>query len=235
MGNLQRIARAAGEWNMTAPLKFDTRPPKLLAAAAAAALSLLFVVVYGGCNWITAHRSGVGTWYYAWERYIPFVPVMIVPYMSLDLFFVAAPFLCTSRGELRLLARRIVFVILVAGVCFLLMPLRMGILIPQAEGWTGALFKLLHGFDQPTNLFPSLHIALQTILAVLYARHTRGLLRTASNTWFTLIGLSTLLTYQHHVVDVIGGFGLAMIAFGLFRARAGAAGMLIRPAMAGNS
>ena len=38
----------------------------------------------------------VGTWVFAWERLIPFVPLMIVPYMSIDLFFVAAPFLCTD-------------------------------------------------------------------------------------------------------------------------------------------
>ena len=57
-----------------------------------------FIVVYGACNWITAHRGDVGTWYYEWERRIPFVPVMIVPYMSIDLFFITAPFLCQSLG-----------------------------------------------------------------------------------------------------------------------------------------
>jgi membrane-associated phospholipid phosphatase len=57
-------------------------------------------------------------------------------------------------------------------------------------------------------LLPSLHIALRTILAELYARHTRGLLRAASNIWFVLIGLSAVLTYQHHVMDVVAGFGL---------------------------
>jgi protein-tyrosine phosphatase len=62
--------------------------------------------------------------------------------------------------------------------------------------------------DQPYNLLPSLHIALRTILADLYERHTRGLLRQASNLWFVLIGLSAVLTYQHHVMDVVAGFAL---------------------------
>jgi len=35
--------------------------------------------------------------------------------------------------------------------------------------------------------------------------------------WFFLIGLSPLLTYQHHVVDIVGGFVLAGYCFYLFR------------------
>src|SRR5262245_31673750 len=98
----------------------------MMAAAARASvlLSLLFLVVYGACNWITAQRTDVGTWYFAWERYIPFVPLMIIPYMSIDLFFVAAPFLCSDAQELRTFTRRISWAIVVAGVCFLALPLR---------------------------------------------------------------------------------------------------------------
>jgi hypothetical protein len=35
--------------------------------------------------------------------------------------------------------------------------------------------------------------------------------------WFVLIGLSPLLTYQHHVIDIVGGFVLAGYCFYLFR------------------
>jgi membrane-associated phospholipid phosphatase len=66
-------------------------------------------------------------------------------------------------------------------------------------------------------LFPSLHIAFRTILAALYAKHTKGVIRLASHVWFILIGFSTLLTYQHHFVDIVGGFVLAAICFYLFR------------------
>jgi len=194
-----------------------SRPSKLSAAANSALLSLLFVIVYGSCSWITAHRSDVGTWYYAWERYIPFVPILIVPYMSIDLFFVCGPFLCQSRDELRVLAQRTTFAILVAGACFLLIPLRLSAVRPQPHDWTAVIFNFLHGFDQPYNLFPSLHITLRTILADLYAKHTRGVIRFASHVWFSLIGFSTLLTYQHHFVDIVGGFVLAAICFYLFR------------------
>jgi protein-tyrosine phosphatase/membrane-associated phospholipid phosphatase len=141
---------------------------------------------------------------------------MIIPYMSIDLFFVAAPFLCRSEQELYTLAKRITFAILMAGACFLLFPLRFAFERPPASGWLGVVFNAFRGFDQPFNLLPSLHIALRTILAVLYAQHTRGVLRLSSHIWFSLIGLSTVLTYQHHVVDVLGGFVLAAYCFYLF-------------------
>ena len=176
-------------------------------------LSVLFVVVYGLTSWITSLRSDVGTWYYAWERLIPFVPLMIIPYMSIDLFFVAGPFLCRDRRELRLLSRRIVLAILVAGVCFLVYPLQLAVERPTASGWIGVIWNWFKGLDRPYNLLPSLHITLRTILADLYVRHTRGVTRLATHVWFSLIGFSTLLTYQHHTVDVIGGFILATFCF----------------------
>jgi membrane-associated phospholipid phosphatase len=185
----------------------------LRAFAYAIGLSLLFMVVYGGTSWITSLRSDVGTWYYSWERYIPFVPLMIIPYMSIDLFFFAAPFLCSSERELSLFSKRITLGILVAGCCFLVYPLRLAVERPAIGGWLGVIWDWFIGMDRPYNLLPSLHITLRTLLADTYARHTRGLLRVAASVWFSLIGFSTLLMHQHHVVDVIGGFILAAACF----------------------
>ena len=180
--------------------------------------SLLFLLVYPTCNWITSLRTDVGTWYYAWERYIPFVPIMIIPYMSIDLFFVAAPFLCRDCQERRVYAWRMTLAILTAGMFFLVMPLKLAVPRPEATGWLGELFSQFLAMDKPYNLCPSMHIALRTILADLYARHSRGmLLRVLSDVWFSLIGFSTLLTHQHHVVDVIGGFMLAFVCMYLVR------------------
>lgn len=204
MGHIHRVRSAA-------------RSEVMRSAAASAALSLLFIVVYGGCSWVTAQRTDVGILFFEWERHIPFIPAMIVPYMSIDLFFVGAPFLCADREERRLLSLRISFAILAAGAFFLLMPFKFAFPRPVPDGWTGSIFRFLHGFDRPYNLFPSLHIALRTILADTYARHTKGVLRWTLHVWFSLIGFSTVLTYQHHVLDVVGGFALATLCFYLFR------------------
>lgn len=198
MGNFYRFGGAPG------------RLMRLAQAKTSAQLSILFVAVYTSCNWITSIRSDVGLGFFEWERSIPFVPLMILPYMSLDLFFVAAPFLQRNEPERRVFARRITASILIAGAFFLLMPLQFGFPRPGVSGWLGSIYQLLYAFDRPFNLFPSLHITIQIILADIYARHTKGVLRWIIQIWFSLIGISTLLTHQHHIVDVVGGFILAI-------------------------
>jgi len=195
----------------------NDRPTFWQAAFASIWTSVLFLAVYNATNWISSWRAVTRTIYFGWEQHIPFVPAMILPYMSIDLFFVAAPFLCSTRLELRLLARRIALAIVIAGLSFLVFPLTLAVERPEASGAMGAVFNWFRGVDLPYNLCPSLHIALRTILADTFARHTRGLTQWASHIWFSLIGFSTLLTYQHHVIDVAGGFVLAAAVFYLVR------------------
>lgn len=190
---------------------------KTKALVASIGLSILFLVIYGGCLWITAQRSHVGSLYFEWERAIPFVPFFIIPYMSIDLFFIAAPFLCRTDRELKTFSKRVTAAILVAGICFLLFPLRFAFTRPQASGWLGAFFEWFRSMDAPYNLLPSLHAALCLLLVDLYARKLRGVFRVAVLMWFVLIGLSPLLTYQHHFIDIVGGFVLAGYCFYLFR------------------
>src|SRR5438445_935024 len=71
--------------------------------------------------------------------------------------------------------------------------------------------------DSPFNLLPSLHAALLLLLVDLYARNLRGVFLFAAMLWFFLIGLSPLLTYQHHFIDIVGGFVLAGYCFYLLR------------------
>ncbi len=216
----EKIHQEIDEWGIfSVSVARRRHEMKLRALKASAFLSTLFLVVYHTCNWITAQRTDVGTIYFGWERMIPFMPFFILPYMSVDLFFVVAPFLCADESELRAFSRRIALAIIVAGACFLLFPLQLAVERPQPDGWLGVIFVNFCKIDRPYNLLPSLHIALCTILAVHYARHTSGIWRVVSNVWFALIALSALLTYQHHFIDVAGGFILAVLCFYFVRER----------------
>ena len=188
------------------------RVPLRSAILVAVGTSLLFMMLYSAASYVTSQRANVGTWYYDWERIIPFVPVMIVPYMSIDVFFFFAPFFCRDRDELRILAWRLSAVVIVAAICFLLYPLQLAVDRPkEVPGLLGSIYNWFTAFDRPYNLCPSMHIALRTVLAAHYGKHSRGWLRVAMNIWFFLIGCSTLLLFQHHGIDVVGGFVLALL------------------------
>jgi protein-tyrosine phosphatase len=194
----------------------DPGPPLSWQSAAlwTMALGSLFFLVYGTCNWLTSFREPVRSFHWDWERHIPFVPQMVVPYMSLDLFFAGAIFLC-RRHEIKPHAMRVILAIFAAATCFVLFPLRFGFARPATAGLSGILFDWLT-LDRPYNQLPSLHIALRSIVLAPYGRRFRGPLRWAIIAWFVLIGLSVLFTYQHHVIDVIGGEILAVIVFYVF-------------------
>jgi membrane-associated phospholipid phosphatase len=210
--------RDAGSRHLT-----NARRPWAEAVLFSAALSLLFVFVYGECNALASRRTDLGMCFFAWELRIPFVPALIVPYMSIDLFFVASFPLCADRIELRAHARRIVAAILLAGVAFLVFPLTAGYPRPEVSGWAGSLFGLLWSFDKPHNLVPSLHVALASLLWPVYARHTplhtHGPLRWFVHGWFALIVASPLFTWQHHVLDVATGAMLGQVCIFAFPER----------------
>ena len=176
-----------------------------------AACSLLFVLVYGWTNGLASSRADLGECFFSWELRIPFSPVFIVPYLSIDLFFAASFLLCTNRVELRAHASRIALAILIAGVAFMLFPLTLGYARPDVSGWTGPFFHFLWSFDKPHNLAPSLHIALASLLWPVYARHTHRHLRWLVHGWFMLIVASPILTWQHHLLDVATGALLAQV------------------------
>ncbi len=200
-------------------LKTGYSPLRWRALTLSLALSLLFLVVYGGCLWITVRRSDIGVFYFQWEREIPFVPWMILPYLSIDLFFIGAPFLFPDERELRLYGWRVAASIVIAGICFLVFPLRFAFPRPHAAGWLGMLFDQFRALDAPHNLCPSLHAALLVFLVDAYGRHLRGGWKWLVLFWFFFVGCSPLLTHQHHVIDILGGFALAALCYGLIGER----------------
>jgi membrane-associated phospholipid phosphatase len=91
-------------------------------------------------------------------------------------------------------------------------PLRFTFERPAVDGVFGPLYGALAGFDLPYNRAPSLHIA---VLVVLWARFAPALTRVQRaclGSWFVLIGVSVLTTYQHHVIDVPAGLLLGTVA-----------------------
>ena len=207
MGNVHGIDRAPERLKRGAEVSF------FLAAAVSLGLSLLFIVVYGGTNWVAAHQARAGTFFYAWELRVPFVSFFVIPYLSIDLFFVAAPLLCRRKNELRAFAMRVAAAIIIAGICFVAFPLRCVFAPPSGDSWSEKIFASFLALDAPYDLAPSLHAALGLILFDFYFRKSRGPVRGLVILWFLLIGLSPILTHQHHVIDIATGLALGGYCF----------------------
>jgi membrane-associated phospholipid phosphatase len=192
----------------TAQLRHNTRY--------AVGQATLFILVYNGCLLLTSIRPDVRRVFAHWELSIPLVPAMIVPYFSIYPLFIAAFFLCSDRFELRRLSQRLTASQLIAALVYVLFPLQSGFHRPVVEGIFGGMFRLLDATDLPYNLAPSLHVTTAILLGAHYATKTGGVVRLLVVAWFVTIGLSTMLTWQHHLLDVVAGtmLGIACLRIG---------------------
>jgi protein-tyrosine phosphatase/membrane-associated phospholipid phosphatase len=180
-------------------------------------MTVLFMVVYGWINSYTATRADVGVFRFGWENGVPFIPFFVLPYMSLDTFFLLSPFFCKNTEERRGLEKQVISGILISGLCFLLWPLHVTFHRPtNLTGPIGWLFNHFLALDPPFNACPSLHIVLSGVLLPRYLKRASRPVAALLWIWFALIAASTLLTYQHQFIDVIGGAALTGILFLLF-------------------
>ncbi|MFV0540169.1 MAG: dual specificity protein phosphatase family protein [Aestuariibaculum sp.] len=183
---------------------------KLLAALLCA---LVFSVVYNLCAWYAKTLEKVPSFVLGFEENIPFFPWMIVPYMSSSVFFVLVFFWCQSNIQLQVLLKRMLFVTLLAGTCFLIVPLRFSLLKPEVDNpFLNLFFRFLLQFDSPFNQLPSLHIAYAVLFWSVIKVRFRRKVKYALATWLLLLCASTLLVYQHHIIDLVGGLVVVLLS-----------------------
>ena len=97
--------------------------------------TIWFIIVYAGCDAITAHRTTRIRLHFDWELRIPLIPAMTLFYMSIYALFLAAPFIIRERKEFFRLCLKLNATILVAGIFFLLIPAQLA--FPPADGPSG--------------------------------------------------------------------------------------------------
>ena len=185
---------------------------------------LWFVLVYGGADRLTARHGLRVPVHLAAELRIPFVPAMTVFYMSLYLLFLLAPFILRTRREFRAVVLTMASVILVGGIAFLLIPAELAFSPPRAAelgAWAG-LYHLADSLNLTYNLLPSLHVAFAVVCVSAFSPHAPPTARAFLWLWAVLIAASTVLTHQHHILDVITGWLLALACGRVLSARAAA-------------
>lgn len=215
---MERAGDAAGLSRREAP----ERPEPLLgwpgwahlryAALLSLANTLWFCAVYGGADALTARRGLRVPVHVAAELRIPVVPAMTLVYMSLYPLLLLAPFVLRRRRGLRALVLAIAFAILCAGIGFLLVPAELAFAPTKAEQlgcWAG-LFRFADDLNLTYNLVPSLHVTFAALCAAAFSPRAGAPGRALLWTWATLIAASTVLTHQHHLLDVATGWLLGL-------------------------
>jgi membrane-associated phospholipid phosphatase len=125
-------------------------------------------------------------------------------------------FVVRQEEQIRRTVLAYLLVWMVAYVCFLVYPT----MAPRpakviGEGLVVWGLRFLYSSDPPYNCFPSLHVAHSFVSALTCYRVHRGV-GIAAALCASLVGVSTLFTKQHYILDVIAGMFLASVAYALF-------------------
>ena len=143
---------------------------------------------------------------------IPFIPLMIVPYSWSIMLFCASFFMVKTPTQLSLLTRKLMLATLFACIIFYVFPAKFSFERPTVSGWTHYGYQFLHITDKPFNQLPSLHVAYAVLLGTsLWQLSRSALYRLTLCCICSLIIISTVLTYQHHLLDIAGGLLLAAL------------------------
>ena len=156
------------------------------------------------------------------DNVVPFISGMIVPYSWSLVLFVMSFFLVRTSIQLSLLTYRLILATIFACLVFYLYPARFSFhrLIP--DDWTQFGYQFLQLVDKPFNQLPSLHVSYAILLGVSLwdvAESKKRWIIVAYRLLLigvcTLIAISTVLTYQHHLLDMVGGVALAVFVLWL--------------------
>jgi membrane-associated phospholipid phosphatase len=155
------------------------------------------------------------------DELIPLQPAWVFVYGALYLFLIVIPVLVVrDEQHIRRTVSAYLFVWLSAYAIFVSYPtVASRPLELEGNGFGVWGLGLLYSADPPYNCFPSLHVAHSFVSAFSCLRLQRGL-GVVSCAAAVLVGVSTLLTKQHYIVDVVAGAALACIAYVAFLRRA---------------
>lgn len=149
------------------------------------------------------------------DRAIPLQPGWMIAYGSIWIFAFLPVFVVRQPALTRRAMLAALTVIAIAYVGFLLYPTVLPRSEMVGEGFFARSLEVNYSLDPPYNCFPSLHVAWAFVAALTCYRVHRGVGFVALS-WAAIIGISTLFTKQHYVIDVIGGIAIAFAAYLLF-------------------
>ncbi len=145
------------------------------------------------------------------DRAVPFLPWTFVIYLSDYLIFTASVLIINEMDRWNAYVRMAFGTLLTCGLFFLFFPTTYPRpAYPVLEsGLVSFCMNLIGAADTPNNCFPSMHVALTSVVTW-NLRHKSRPVFLCFVVWTVAIILSTLTTKQHYFMDIVGG--LAVVA-----------------------
>jgi fatty acid desaturase/membrane-associated phospholipid phosphatase/phytoene/squalene synthetase len=173
----------------------------------------VFVVFFGGTSVLSAFIPWRAEVALPFELDIPFRPEWSIVYLSMIPLLLLLPLARRRWHELFPVFVTLVAETIVASAFFIAFPVQSTFPLRDATGPWVSVFFLADTLNLERNLFPSLHVAfaVTAVLALAPTVSRRGRLLLLA--WASAIAASTLLIHEHHVVDVVAGVLLAMLAW----------------------
>lgn len=190
------------------PLRMPTYRAGALYLKYCLIIDVCFLVIYGGCNWLTDQRTDQLALFFDWELSIPFVPSMIWGYGSMLVLFLF-PLFQLEEADMPCLGRQILLALPIAAICFLFFPAELGFTRPDYVEGYNRVFQFIYAIDYPYNLVPSLHIVFSALIIFALMEVSNPLWRAVYGIWLSVISVSVVLVHQHHLADVASGYVLA--------------------------
>ena len=153
------------------------------------------------------------------DRMVPFIPAFASIYLLCYIFWVVNYCMIGSISKEHLYRFLVGDMLsrVVCGICFVLIPTTNVRPEITGTGFWDNVMKFICTIDQPENLFPSIH-CLASWFCYLGIKNQKKIPK-----WYQitslgialLICISTQVTKQHYIVDMIGGILLSYICFAI--------------------
>ncbi len=176
-------------------------------------LTVVFFAIYGGADLVTGLHDYRVRLHMDWEVQLPLVPSMILFYTSLYPACVLLPLMIRTRAELRAAVWTLIAVTAVGGVVFLVCPGQAAWVAPtdvELGPWR-MLYRFADTINLRHNYCPSLHVAWAVVIAEMACRRGAVPARILTRCWVGGVAVSTMLTHQHYLVDVVMGLAVGLV------------------------
>lgn len=155
------------------------------------------------------------------DQMVPFVPETVWIYITEYFLFISAYVLSKDLKNANQFIYSFIGLQIASVIIFAVWPTTyprdLFPLDPNTTDWlTYTFFSNLRETDTPANCCPSLHISSCYLSSFIFLGEKTWKKFIIFFGWATLIGITTLTTKQHYIVDIVGGLIMAILAYWIF-------------------